>query len=422
MCLSPASGNYIAVGSSDSHIRIYDRRQLSLIDFSVPGVSPADKHTTPVKTFSIPSLEKRHFRVTSISYSADEAELLVSYSSDHLYLFDVSKAGVDQRTAAATDRLKRRSVGSSNKARMLSTNSGSAAGGSSSAGIGVGAAAGSSGGGLDASPPPVRRLRLRGDWSDTGPEARPEREMAQRVSVGQARPQLQATIMHRMTEVLSRMLADPRTRIGLSSHGNEISQESDLARVMQQIQPQLTATVAAEPSPTIAAVASAAAAAIAADPPISRASTSRAAAAATFLEVDTATTPTSATAAATDTDDDSMDSEPVKVARQFDYMRMKFVGHRNARTMIKEASFWGDDYIMSGSDCGHVFTWDRRTGKLVWLMEADQHVVNCVQPHPTLPYLATSGIDYDIKIWAPMREDRAPFDEEQALDVSDMKI
>lgn len=26
------------------------------------------------------------------------------------------------------------------------------------------------------SPPPVRRLRLRGDWSDTGPDARPERD------------------------------------------------------------------------------------------------------------------------------------------------------------------------------------------------------------------------------------------------------
>lgn len=79
------------------------------------------------------------------------------------------------------------------------------------------------------SPPPVRRLRLRGDWSDTGPEARPERELARRVNVGQARPQLQATIMHRMTEVLSRMLADPRTRIGLSSHGNEITNEDDIA-------------------------------------------------------------------------------------------------------------------------------------------------------------------------------------------------
>lgn len=32
------------------------------------------------------------------------------------------------------------------------------------------------------SPPPVRRLRLRGDWSDTGPDARPERENTTTVS------------------------------------------------------------------------------------------------------------------------------------------------------------------------------------------------------------------------------------------------
>lgn len=32
------------------------------------------------------------------------------------------------------------------------------------------------------SPPPVRRLRLRGDWSDTGPDARPERDTTATVS------------------------------------------------------------------------------------------------------------------------------------------------------------------------------------------------------------------------------------------------
>lgn len=32
------------------------------------------------------------------------------------------------------------------------------------------------------SPPPVRRLRLRGDWSDTGPDARPERDTTTTVS------------------------------------------------------------------------------------------------------------------------------------------------------------------------------------------------------------------------------------------------
>lgn len=90
---------------------------------------------------------------------------------------------------------------------------------------------------------------------------------------------------------------------------------------------------------------------------------------------------------------------------QCDYLMQKFMGHRNARTMIKEASFWGDNYIMSGSDCGHVFTWDKTTGSVVMLMEADQHVVNCIQPHPTMPYLATSGIDYNVKLWAPSLDD-----------------
>lgn len=104
---------------------------------------------------------------------------------------------------------------------------------------------------------------------------------------------------------------------------------------------------------------------------------------------------------------------------QCEYLLQKFMGHRNARTMIKEASFWGTEYIMSGSDCGHVFTWEKATGKLVMLMEADQHVVNCIQPHPTLPYLATSGIDYDVKVWAPSfgRDDageQVQFDEERA--------
>lgn len=29
-----------------------------------------------------------------------------------------------------------------------------------------------------------------------------------------------------------------------------------------------------------------------------------------------------------------------------------FDGHRNVRTMIKEANFWSDNFVMSGSDCG----------------------------------------------------------------------
>ncbi|XP_072369919.1 DDB1- and CUL4-associated factor 6 isoform X3 [Scyliorhinus torazame] len=82
--------------------------------------------------------------------------------------------------------------------------------------------------------------------------------------------------------------------------------------------------------------------------------------------------------------------------------KMVYKGHRNSRTMIKEANFWGSYYVISGSDCGHIFIWDRQTAELLMLLEADNHVVNCLQPHPFDPILASSGIDYDVKIWTPL--------------------
>lgn len=86
--------------------------------------------------------------------------------------------------------------------------------------------------------------------------------------------------------------------------------------------------------------------------------------------------------------------------------------------MIKEANFWGNDFVMSGSDCGHVFVWEKATARLCMLLEADHHVVNCLQPHPYLPLLVTAGTDYDVKLWAPIN-DESGFDEKFAEDVSD---
>ena len=84
--------------------------------------------------------------------------------------------------------------------------------------------------------------------------------------------------------------------------------------------------------------------------------------------------------------------------------KMRYFGHRNARTIINEATFWGRNHVMSGSDCGHVFIWNRWTGKVVQVLQADKRVVNRVRPHPFEPVLATAGIDYDIKLWIPSGE------------------
>ncbi|XP_072035667.1 DDB1- and CUL4-associated factor 6-like [Amphiura filiformis] len=100
-----------------------------------------------------------------------------------------------------------------------------------------------------------------------------------------------------------------------------------------------------------------------------------------------------------------------------------YKGHRNSRTMIKEANFWGNNFVLSGSDCGHVFIWDRHTSELVMLLEGDRHVVNCVQPHPFDAVLATSGIDYDIKLWAPLAEyPHYPDDADEVMRINELML
>ncbi|CAG8745987.1 32284_t:CDS:2, partial [Racocetra persica] len=106
-----------------------------------------------------------------------------------------------------------------------------------------------------------------------------------------------------------------------------------------------------------------------------------------------------------DSDDNSdydFDDSDCDEAHDEDIVRA-YSGHLNSKTMIKEAYFFGanSEYIMSGSDDGRIFIWDRYTGKVVNLLKGDTKVVNCVQPHPFFPILCTSGIDDDVKIWFP---------------------
>lgn len=61
---------------------------------------------------------------------------------------------------------------------------------------------------------------------------------------------------------------------------------------------------------------------------------------------------------------------------------------------------------MSGSDCGNFFMWDKNTESIVQWLPADKGgVVNCLEGHPRFPIIATSGLDYDIKIWHPIKAD-----------------
>lgn len=77
--------------------------------------------------------------------------------------------------------------------------------------------------------------------------------------------------------------------------------------------------------------------------------------------------------------------------------------HSNSRT-IKGVNFFGprSEYIVSGSDCGNIFFWDKNTEAIVNFMKGDHAgVVNCLEPHPWMPVLATSGLEHKVKIWTP---------------------
>ena len=82
------------------------------------------------------------------------------------------------------------------------------------------------------------------------------------------------------------------------------------------------------------------------------------------------------------------------------------MGHRNSKT-VKGVSFFGpkDEYVMSGSDCGHIFIWKKKSAKLVRLMVGDRRIVNHLEPHPYMPFFATCGIDKNVKLWTPMASD-----------------
>lgn len=86
--------------------------------------------------------------------------------------------------------------------------------------------------------------------------------------------------------------------------------------------------------------------------------------------------------------------------------------YSNAST-IKGVSFFGpnSEFVMSGSDCGYFYIWDKESETIVQWQHADEAgVVNCLEPHPEFPMMASSGLDHDIKIWVPSNESEPTFE------------
>ena len=60
-----------------------------------------------------------------------------------------------------------------------------------------------------------------------------------------------------------------------------------------------------------------------------------------------------------------------------------------------------DDFVISGSDDGWIFIWDRHSGQLVNMLHADERNVSTLAVHPFMPMLASSGSDPVVKLWSP---------------------
>ncbi|KAF3484151.1 wd and tetratricopeptide repeat protein [Arthroderma uncinatum] len=95
-----------------------------------------------------------------------------------------------------------------------------------------------------------------------------------------------------------------------------------------------------------------------------------------------------------------------------------YQGHCNIKT-VKDVNYFGldDEYVVSGSDDGNLFIWDRKTSDLLNILSGDSEVVNVIQGHPYEPTLAVSGIDQTIKIFSP--DSRAQEDASKGVNIAD---
>lgn len=62
-----------------------------------------------------------------------------------------------------------------------------------------------------------------------------------------------------------------------------------------------------------------------------------------------------------------------------------------------------DEFVASGSDDGNWFLWSKDSGELKGIWEGDSSIVNVIEPHPSLPLVAVSGIDETVKLFSPDR-------------------
>ena len=169
-----------------------DRRVTGYNGTAAVSLTPATLASKACVTrFKPESQSSKPFKITSVQFNETGSELLVNYSEDYLYLFNSCLIGcggsADNTNAPPTSRYN---TGYSEKRRKENASTSSSQPPSNFT-------------------PPTKRLRLRGDWSDTGPDARPDnnegRGGEEDGGGGETRSG-RATFMNRMSHLFARWI------------------------------------------------------------------------------------------------------------------------------------------------------------------------------------------------------------------------
>lgn len=174
MAIHPTLPYYMAFGLGDGSVQVLDRRMIFKQQQDSSLCSPTHPFRAVRNKYTIGSQVRK---ITSVQFNHNGSELLASYSEDFVYLFSSRQLGCGTGGgeivkpahlsrcgghSSAVPRKQRSKVGG--------VKSQSADDAGSSQGVKNNTKSPTE------EPPVKKKLRLRGDWSDTGPEACPEVE------------------------------------------------------------------------------------------------------------------------------------------------------------------------------------------------------------------------------------------------------
>ena len=173
IAVHPISPYYVAFGLGDGSVQVLDRRMVNRSQQRSGSGHSTSSHRALHRKYSIGNQVRK---ITSTQFNQDGSQLLASYSEDYVYIFnsglfgcgpgetDISKPTYFSHCEYYSPAVPRKRKGwigvklkdkdQANTLQGLKSNAKSPS----------------------KEPPPLKKLRLRGDWSDTGPEARPEAE------------------------------------------------------------------------------------------------------------------------------------------------------------------------------------------------------------------------------------------------------